>query len=173
MTGPSTGGERPGSDRPSAGAPHPTSRPGRILIPGTARQLGTFGLFVPAPGQRRTMEVAGHPLEVKSAEGDLLWISFRALAGCPAAAADFASLAARFGEWVVDGVPDPAAAGAPAWNSPQWKQLLAVVDVLFAADATVFLIGKALPDFGADSPLSLLLRVESDEELPAGNSSGS
>jgi hypothetical protein len=47
------------------------------------------------------------------------------------------------------------------------------VDLLFGADVTLFLIGAALPEFGADSPLSLLLRVESDEELPAEHSSGS
>lgn len=91
MTDSSSRGEYPGAERPSAGVPLPAFRPGRILTPGTARQLGTFGLFVPAPGQRRTMEVAGHPLEVKSAEGDLLWLSFQALTDCPAAAVDFAS----------------------------------------------------------------------------------
>ena len=151
-----------------AGSPEPAFRPGRIIIPGTARQLGTFGLFVPAPGQRRTLKVADKPLDVKSAEGDLLWIGYRELSG--AVAQDVASLAGRFAEWVVDGLPAPADAVA---GSPEWQKFLDVVDALFAADVTLFLIGAALPDFGADSPLSLLLRVESDEELPAGPSSGS
>jgi hypothetical protein len=149
-----------------AGGPQPAFRPGRIIIPGTARQLGTFGLFVPAPGQRRTLEAAGKPLDVKSAEGDLLWIGFRELSG--AATGDVVSLAERFGEWVVDGLPGDAVAG-----SPEWQHFLDVMDLLFAADVTLFLIGPALPEFGADSPLSLLLRVESDEELPAEHSSGS
>ncbi|KQR82834.1 hypothetical protein ASF98_02205 [Arthrobacter sp. Leaf337] len=147
----------------------PEYRQGRLLIPGTARQLGTFGLFEPAPGQRRTIDVAGRPLAVKSAEGDLLWIGFRELTGGPASARDFAALAARFGEWVVDGIPAQAVAG----GTPEWHLFLGVMDLLFAADVTLFLVSAALPDFGADSPLSVLLRVESDEELPEGPSSGS
>lgn len=157
-----------------AGGPQPASRPGRILIPGTARQLGTFGLFAPATGQRRILQVAGQPLAVKSAEGDLLWIGYRELTGCPAAARDFDSLAGRFGEWVVDGIPAPTdASGSPEGNPPEWKQFLELVDLLFASDVTLFLIGAALPVFGADNPLSRLPRVESDEELPAEHSSGS
>lgn len=147
----------------------PDYRPGRILVPGTARQLGTFGLFEPAPGQRRTIDVAGNPLSVKSAEGGLLWIGFRELTGGPAPARDFAALAARFGEWVVDGIPAPDI----AVGAPEWHLFLDVVDLLFAANVTLFLIGAKLPDFDADSPLSLLLRVESDEDLPEGPSSGS
>jgi hypothetical protein len=147
----------------------PDYRPGRILIPGTARQLGTFGLFEPAPGQWRTIDVAGNPLAVKSAESGLLWIGFRELTGGPSSARDFAALAARFGEWVVDGIPAPDI----AVGAPDWELFLGVVDLLFAADVTLFLIGAKLPDFGADSPLSLLLRVESDDDLPEGHSSGS
>lgn len=153
-----------------AGGRQSAFRPGRIIIPGTARQLGTLGLFVPAPSQRRTVEVAGREVDVKSAEGDLLWIGFRDLTG--PAAPDVASLAPRYGEWVVDGIPAPAAADAPS-GSPEWDTFLDVVDVLFAADVTLFLIGAALPEFGAESPLSLLLRVESDDALAAGQSSGS
>ncbi|QCO99307.1 cell division protein ZapE [Arthrobacter sp. 24S4-2] len=144
-------------------------RPGRIISPGTARQLGTFGLFVPAPGQRRTLDVGGAPLEAKSAEGGLLWIGFRELTAGTVAAADLASAAARFGEWAVDGIPAPADARAV---SPEWKRLSEVVELLFAAGATVFLIGAPLPGFGPDSPFSRLLRVQSDEELPAGQTSG-
>lgn len=147
----------------------PRYRPGRLLIPGTARQLGTFGLFEPAPGQRRTLDVAGKPLAVKSAEGDLLWVGFGELTGVPASAGDFAALAARFGEWVVDGIPAQAVAG----GTPEWRLFLDVVELLFAADVTLFVVSAALPDFGAGSPLSLLLRVESDEDLPEGPSSGS
>jgi hypothetical protein len=150
-----------------AGDPEPGLRPGRIIIPGTARQLGTFGLFAPAPGQRRTVQVAGTSLDAKSAEGDLLWIGYPELTRV--AAGDVASLAGRFPEWAVDGVPAPTDAVA---GSPEWQHFLDVVDALFAADVTLFLIGTALPDFGKDSPLSRLLRVESDEELPAGHSSG-
>lgn len=152
-----------------AGSPQSAFRPGRIIIPGTARQLGTVGLFVPAPGQRRAVEVAGGTLDVKSAEGSLLWIGFRELT-TGAAAGDVASLASQYGEWVVDGIPAPA---EPAAGSPAWRKFLDIVDRLFAADVTLFLIGAALPEFGADSPLSLLLRVESDEELQTGHSSGS
>ena len=145
-------------------------RPGRIISPGTARQLGTFGLFVPAPGQRRTLDAGGTPLEAKSAEGGLLWIGFRELTAGTLAAADLAPLASRFGEWAVDGIPALADARAV---SPEWARLSEVVELLFAAGVTVFLIGAALPGFGQDSPFSLLLRVESDEDLAAKHSSGS
>ncbi|MBT2594359.1 AFG1/ZapE family ATPase [Arthrobacter sp. ISL-72] len=148
---------------------HPrTFRPGRIIVPGTSRQLGAFGLFTPAPGQRRTVEVAGRPLSVKSAEGDLLWISFGELTAGNPAARDFDALAARFGEWVVDGVPGASDAAV----SPEWRLFLDVVDLLFDRNVTLFVIGAVLPDVRADSPLALLLRVESDEELPDEQSSG-
>ncbi|MBP1135457.1 hypothetical protein JOE31_001689 [Arthrobacter sp. PvP023] len=152
-----------------AETPQQAFRPGRIIVPGTARQLGTFGLFAPAPGQRRILDVAGRPLEVKSAEGDLLWVGFRELTGAAAPARDFASLAVRFREWVVDGLPSQAGAA----GSPEWQQFLDVVDLLFAADATLFAIGPGVPELGPDSPLSRLLRVESDEEPPAAHRSGS
>jgi hypothetical protein len=145
-------------------------RPGRTISPGTARQLGTLGLFVPAPGQRRTLNVGRTSLEVKSAEGGLLWIGFRELTGGTLSAADLAPLAARFGEWAVDGIP---ASADPHATSPEWTRLSAFVELLFAAGVTVFLIGTALPDFSADSPFSLLLRVESDEQLAAEHTSGS
>jgi hypothetical protein len=107
---------------------------------------------------------------VKSAEGGLLWIGFGELTGGTLSAAGLAPLAARFGEWAVDGIP---ASADPHSASPEWTRLSDVVELLFAAGVTVFLIGAALPDFGADSPFSLLLRVESDEELAAEHSSGS
>jgi len=152
---------------PLTGSRPPAFRPGRIIIPGTPRQLGTFGLFTPAPGQRRTVEVAGRPLSAKSAEGDLLWISFGELTAGNPAARDFDALAVRFGEWVVDGIPGPSAA-----ESPDWQLFLDVAELLFDRNATLFVIGAVLPDVRADSPLALLLRVESDEELPDERSSG-
>ncbi|CAN7435329.1 hypothetical protein LJR078_002896 [Arthrobacter sp. LjRoot78] len=153
---------------PAVGS-EPRVRPGRVLVPGTAKQLGAVGLFVPAPGQQRTLEVSGHPLAVKSAEGGLLWIGFRHLTGTPVAAGDFAALAARYPEWVIDGVPAPP---APA-GSPEWQQFLDVVELLFDADVTLFLIGAALPPFSAGSPLSRLLRAESDEQMAEEFTSGS
>lgn len=151
-------------------SPHAGFRPGRIIKPGTPRQLGTFGLFPPPASRRRTLTVAGRPLEVKNADADLLWVSFGQLAGGPVTAEECADLAAKFGTWVVDDVP-PAAGGNT--GSPAWQWFHALAEVLFAADVTLFLIGASPPVFGPESPLSLLLRAESDEELAAKQESGS
>lgn len=150
--------------------PHAGFRPGRIISPGTPRQLGTFGLFPPPAARQRTLTVAGRPLEVKSADADLLWISFHQLSGGAVPAAECADLAAQFGTWVVDDVP--AAAGGTA-GSPAWQRFDALVEILFAAGVTLFLVGESPPVFGPDSPLSLLLRAESDEELADKQASGS
>lgn len=155
-------------------SPHPGLRPGRVISPGTPRQLGTFGLFPPSAAQRRTMTVADTPLEVKSAEADLLWVGFRQLVDGAASPADFAGLAEQFGVWVVDGVPSsPEGASGSASGSALWQRFSEVADVLFQADVTLFLVCALPPDFGQDSPLSLLLRVEADDDAAAEYASGS
>jgi AFG1-like ATPase len=155
---------------PVQNSTHEGFRPGRIIRPGTPRQLGTFGLFPPPAARQRTLTVAGRPLVVKSADADLLWVSFHQLVEGPVPAADCADLAAQFGTWVVDDVP---AAPAGTAGSPAWQRFHALAEILFAADATLFLVGASPPVFGPDSPLSLLLRAESDEELAAKQESGS
>jgi hypothetical protein len=159
-------------------SPHPGLRPGRVISPGTPRQLGTFGLFPPSSAQRRTMTVADTPLEVKSAEADLLWVGFRHLVDGAASPADFAGLAEQFGVWVVDDVPStPEGASGSAHDSAsssaKWQRFSEVADVLFQADVTLFLVGALPPDFGPDSPLSLLLRVEAADDAAAEYVSGS
>lgn len=169
-------------------------RRGRIIIPGTARQLGVFGLFPPPPAQQRVLTTPTGPLTVRSAEPELLWTSFAQLCGGPAVP-DYRTLAAGYSTWVVDGVPSPAAGGraSPASGVVQaaaeaaWQRFCEVVDVLYDADITLFLVGPGLLDWPAAvavpvlparlaraaDRLALLERVESDEALAAEHSSGS
>jgi cell division protein ZapE len=66
---------------------------GRIIIPGTERQLGTYGLFPPSPAQQRAVTPTRHQLTAKNAEPELLWISFAELCGGTASLADYGVVA--------------------------------------------------------------------------------
>ncbi|WP_346960247.1 AFG1/ZapE family ATPase [uncultured Arthrobacter sp.] len=170
-------------------------RRGRIITPGTSRQLGVFGLFPPPPAQQRVLTTPTGPLTASSAEPELLWTSFAQLCGGPEVP-DYRTLAAGYSTWVVDGVPSraagggvPAASGAVrAAEVAAWQHFCEVVDVLYDADITLFLVGPgpldwaaaaaALPGLPAElaraaDRLALLERVESDEALAAEHSSGS
>ena len=168
-------------------------RRGRIITPGTAGQLGVFGLFPPPPAQQRVLTTPTGPLTARSAEPELLWTSFAQLCGGPAVP-DYRTLAAGYSTWVVDGVPSPAAGGAAASGGVRTAEVAAlqhfceVVDVLYDADITLFLVGPGPLDWPAAAAavpglptelartadrLALLERVESDEALAAEHSSGS
>lgn len=169
-------------------------RRGRIITPGTARQLGVFSLFPPPPAQQRILTTPAGPLAARSAEPELLWTSFAQLCG-GAQVPGYRALAARYSTWVVDGVPSPAAGGGASAASgvvhaaaeAAWQRFCEVVDVLYDADVTLFLVGPGPLDWPAAAAvpglparlaraadrLALLERVESDEALAAEHSSGS
>jgi cell division protein ZapE len=145
---------------------------GRIITPGTEHQLGTYGLFPPTVAQQRTLRPATQQFSAKSAEPDLLWISFAELCGGEASQADYEALAGQHGTWVIDGVPAPVGSEQ---ESPAWQRFGTLVEVLYERDVTLFLVG---PRFPADlAPiahrLSELARVESTEEAPVEGISGS
>jgi predicted ATPase len=165
---------------------------GLILTPGTDRQLGTYGLFRPAPSQQQVLELPSHTLTAKSAAPDLLWVSFAELCGGHVESADCRVLAGRYPVWVIDAVPSPlveseagshaGAAGSGGGTAGVWERFLEVLDLLREQDATLFLIGRGplAWDFpgaaDAKSPpaatfariadrLAVLRRIESDEQL--------
>jgi cell division protein ZapE len=161
---------------------------GRIITPGTARQLGVFGLFPPPPAQQRILATCTGALTARSAEPELLWTSFGHLCGGPAVP-DYRSLAVGYSTWVVDEVPSPAAGvGGSGAAGAAWQHFCEVVDVLYDADITLFLVGTGPLDWAAADAavpglpaelaraadrLTLLERVESDEAPAAEHSSGS
>jgi len=161
---------------------------GLVITPGTERQLGSCGLFRPSPSQRDLLALPTGPLAVKGADPDILWVGFAELCGASRTTADYLLLAGRFPAWVVDGIPS-ASAESPA-SMADWQRFQAVLDVLHGHDVTPFLIvpgpvdspfvapaGSVRDDLGAvlsliGERLSVLRRIESDEQLADEQSAG-
>ena len=161
---------------------------GLVITPGTERQLGACGLFRPSPSQRDVLPLPTGPLAVRGADPDILWVGFAELCSAPRTTADYCLLAQRFPAWVVDGIPSPFAESAA--STSEWQRFQALLDVLQGQDITPFLIvpgplGSALgdPEGGAHGEvgavlsligerLSMLRRIESDEQLADEQSGG-
>ncbi|MGW9414476.1 cell division protein ZapE [Arthrobacter cupressi] len=122
-------------------------RRGRVISPGTPRQLGAFGLFPPPPSERRTLVPTTQPLTVKAA-GDVLWVAFAELCGGLMSTADYLALSAEYGVWVVDGVPSPGHESAEG-SAAAWQRFSNAVDVLYDEDVTLFLVGRGPLDWDA------------------------
>ena len=121
---------------------------GRIIIPGTARQLGAFGLFQPSPSQR--------------AEGGVLWMCLRELLEQNIPETELTDLAAAHRTWVLDAHVPEILSG----SSPMAKRFVEVASVLEGCDVTVFLVSASRLALGSENPFSTLEVVESLEELP-------
>ncbi|MBT2532002.1 cell division protein ZapE [Arthrobacter sp. ISL-48] len=156
------------------GAAKPNFVRGRIITPGTEHQLGTFGLFPPSPGQRRTLRPTTLLLTAKNAEPELLWISFAEICDSRVSAAEYEVLARRHKTWVVDDVTTPEV-DQPPHQSSAWHRFSTLVDVLYAHDDTLFLVGSGLSAGLARvaGRLSLLELVESADVLVTDPASGS
>jgi predicted ATPase len=155
---------------------------GLIITPGTERQLGAYGLFRPSPPQQQVLALPSGPLIVRSADPDVLWVSFTELCVRPRTDADHVALAGQFPSWVIDGVPSPAVPTA-AGSAAAWHRFLDILDVLHGRDRVLFLVGAGPLDWAAAvrtaalraeeasvlariaERLSSLRRIESDEEL--------
>lgn len=147
----------------SGGTARPPLAQGRIIIPGTERQLGTYGLFPPSSAQQRTLTPTRHQLTAKNAEPELLWISFAELCAGSASLADYRVLAGQHSTWVIDGVPAPAA-DLPGQAST-WLRFGSLVDALCERGVTLFLIGPHTLDWdGAAAALKDALGT-ADTEL--------
>ncbi|XAS66346.1 AFG1/ZapE family ATPase [Micrococcaceae bacterium Sec5.7] len=164
---------------------------GRVISPGSALQLGAYGLFPPSSVQQRILTPTTQPLTAKSAGGELLWMSFAELCGGLASTADYLALAAEYRTWVIDDVPSPAVESS-AGTASAWQRFSNMVDVVYDQDITLFLIGIGPLDWDAaasgptgsrpTSPadmarvahtLSLLARVQSADERSTEEMSGS
>jgi len=159
-------------------------RRGRVISPGTPRQLGSFGLFPPPPSEQRTLKPTTQPLPVKAA-GDVLWVAFAELCGGLLSTADYLTLAAEYRVWVVDGVPSPGHESADG-SAAAWQRFSNAVDVLYDEDVTLFLVGRGPLDWDSAhgtglpvdmariaSRLSLLERVEAPGGAPDGEAADS
>jgi predicted ATPase len=161
---------------------------GLVITPGTERQLGACGLFRPSPSQRDVLSLPTGPLPVKGADPDMVWVSFAELCGGDWSTADYLRLAESFPAWVVDGIPSPSAESAA--SPADWQRFLALLNILHELDITAFLIAPGLlgspfgaPEGGAPEELaavlsrigerlSMLRRIESDEQLADEQSGG-
>lgn len=125
---------------------------GLIITPGTDRQLGAYGLFRPAPSQHQVLALHSRVLPVKSADPDILWVSFAELCRSPLEVADYRWLAGRFPAWVIDGVPSPlvesgSGPSSGSGSADAWHRLLVVLDLLSDRDIPLFLIGRGPLDW--------------------------
>ena len=137
-------------------------RRGRVIIPGTPHQLGTFGLFRPPAWQARVLNAAGADLAVRNAGGGLLWLGYDELCSDDLDMASIPALAREYRTWVIDDVPSAGAAGIR--SSRRFGEIAAVLQ---DCDVTVFVICAATPEWGPENALSQLTVLESAEELPA------
>lgn len=134
----------PGDDAATANAAAATPAPsrfslGRVITPGSAHQLGTLGLFPPSAAQQRIITPGTQPVTAKSAEPELLWVTFDELCGGLTSTPDYLALAAAHSAWVIEGVPYPLADAAMG-SAPAWQRFTNVVDVLHECDVTLFLL---------------------------------
>ena len=166
----------------------PALREGRIIVPGSSRQLAVYGLFPPAPAQHCMVPAGRREFAAKAWEPELLWISFDELCGPGAADQNYGLLPAGPELWVIDGVPspDPSEAG----RATLWEHFAAVLAVLAGRKVTLFVIGTGPMDWTSASVqaddvrlqsvfgdigrlLARLKRVESDEAAAVEGVSGS
>ncbi|MFC8040798.1 cell division protein ZapE [Paenarthrobacter sp. NPDC057355] len=124
-------------------------RAGRIVTPGTPRQLGRLGLFTPSASQSRVLTPTTQPIVVKNSDPEVLWVAFEELCGGLTSTSDYLVLAETFTTWVIDDVPSPA--GADAASAPAWQRFSNVVDVLHDQDITLFLIGRGPLDWDIEA----------------------
>jgi cell division protein ZapE len=118
---------------------------GRIIVPGTEHQLGTYGLFPPSAAQRRVLTPGAVPITARNAEPELLWVEFAELCGGAITRKDYEALADLHTTWVVDGVPDPVAASAD--KAADWIRFGEAVEVLSERTRTLFLIAPGPLDW--------------------------
>ena len=170
--------------------PHPLAfREGRIIVPGSSRQLAVYGLFPPPVTQQRTVRAGTRAFAVKVHEPELLWVSFDELCAPGASSEDFSLLPAGPDVWVIDGIPstEPSDSGHRA---DAWEHFAAVLAVLARRNVTLFVVGTRPMDWAAASAraedarlqsgfedigrlLAKLKRVESDEAVAVEGVSGS
>ncbi|TLM86918.1 hypothetical protein [Pseudarthrobacter sp. NamE5] len=167
----------------------PVLRDGRIIVPGTARQLAVYGLFPPSPVQHREVPGADRIFGAKAREPELLWISFDELCATDASPGDYRGLAAGADLWVIDGVPAPEPSDAGR-QAEAWERFAEVLRELAAAKVALFVVGASPMDWAAasatapdaghrilfreiDRLLAQLKRVESDEAVAVEGVSGS
>lgn len=119
--------------------------------PGTADQHAHLGLHRPNPGESETLTPAGHPVRVRRAAEDCLWIDFTELCERTTAPSDYLALARTFRMWVISGVPNLRTAGAEAA-----QRFANVIDVLYDNDVTpVFLSSTPLVELAEGNGLPL------------------
>ncbi|WP_136611935.1 P-loop NTPase family protein [Sinomonas albida] len=126
----------------------------RVLVPGTAAQLGAFGLFAPAAGAAVVLPAGNAGMRALAADRELLWLTFVDVARAAADGADWASLAPRHALWVVSGVP--VLAVAPRQAAEAFRSL---AETLRAADVPLFVVALADP-----GPLPEALPVETADD---------
>lgn len=167
----------------------PVLREGRIIVPGSSRQLAAYGLFLPQPDQHRVLSSGSRTFHAKALEHELLWIGFDELCAPGTTSDDYTVLAAGAELCVIDGVPAPEAADA-GFRAEAWEQFAAVLAVLAARNATLFVVGTRPMDWATASAaakdpqlgatlagigrrLAGLQRIESDEAIAVEGVSGS
>lgn len=162
---------------------------GRIIVPGSSRQLAVYGLFPPPVTRQRAVRAGTRAFAVTVHEPELLWVSFDELCAPGASSEDFSLLPAGPDVWVIDGVPSPEPSDAGN-RADAWERFAAVLAVLARRNVTLFVVGTTPMDWVAASAraedarlqsvfqdigrlLAKLKRIESDEPVAMEGLSGS
>lgn len=119
---------------------------GSWVSPGTPEQHARLGLRSPSPAEHRALTPAGHPLHVRRATDQCLWVDFADLCESTTAPADYLALTRRFRSWVISDVPDLRAMGRDAA-----QRFANVVDVLYDRDITTVFLATMPLDVLTDS----------------------
>ncbi|MEA5453331.1 hypothetical protein SPF06_01215 [Sinomonas sp. JGH33] len=130
----------------------------RVLVPGSASQLGAFGLFSPPEGAATVVRAGDAQLHALEADDDVLWLTFGEVARAGADGVDWAELALRHALWVVSGVP--VLAGVPGESA---GALAALTEVLREHDVPLLLVAHEEP---GPMPARLPVDVDSGVALP-------
>lgn len=108
---------------------------GGYLWPGTAARLAQAGLVPPAPDERQHLRIGARAVIARAVRGDSVWFDFTDLCEGPYSTIDYLSLADRFRNWTLSGLPLPATTGRDAA-----QRFANLVDVLYDRDRRLYLV---------------------------------
>ncbi|MGA6206091.1 cell division protein ZapE [Nocardia testacea] len=120
------------------GTPAAEFERGGYLWPGTGAQLARAGLVPPAPAERQRLRLGARAVTARAVRGDAVWFDFTDLCDGPYSTIDYLSLADRFRDWTLSGLPPLSTTGRDAA-----QRFANLVDVLCDRDRRLHLVAAA------------------------------
>ncbi|MET8796719.1 cell division protein ZapE [Nocardia sp. NPDC004568] len=117
------------------GTPAAEFERGGYLWPGTGDQLARAGLVSPAPAEQQRVRLGARAVTARAVRGDAVWFDFADLCDGPYSTIDYLSLADRFRDWTLSGLPPLSTTGRDAA-----QRFANLVDVLCDRDRRLHLV---------------------------------